>query len=245
MAGFFYLSHAYFLGRLNENCFDFPDLLRLVDSIPGDFWIRFATSHPKDMSDELIRTVAECDKVCDHIHLPAQSGDNKILDKMNRGYTREDYLRLIEKIRDKIPLVSVTTDIIVGFPGETVEQFDNTKKLFAAVKFDMAYIAQYSPRPGTAAAKLEDDVPPAEKKRRARELTRLLKAGALANNRQYLGKTLKVLVKGQRRTGEHWGETNSGKKVLIKAGKTRLENGVFVDIKIEAARDFGLAGTPG
>ncbi|MDO8593187.1 MAG: MiaB/RimO family radical SAM methylthiotransferase [bacterium] len=154
---------------------NFAGLLKAVNSIPGDFKIKFATSHPKDMTDELIEAVASCEKVVKEIHLPVQSGDDVILKKMNRRYTVAHYKKLIKKIRLAMPKAMITTDVIVGFPGETKKQFNNTVKLFKQVKFFSAYIARYSPRPGTAAYKLTDDVPATEKKRRWQELNDLMK----------------------------------------------------------------------
>lgn len=145
---------------------DFADLLKLVNNMKGDFKIKFSTSHPKDMSDRLIKTVAECQKVLKEIHLPAQSGDNEILKKMNRKYTAEHYKKIIKKILKLMPDAKISTDIIVGFPGETKKQFNNTVKLFKEVKFTQAYISRYSPRPGTAAYKLADNISAEEKKRR-------------------------------------------------------------------------------
>jgi len=144
----------------------FPGLLRILNNIPGDFQLKFLTSHPKDMSDELIETISQSKKIAKEIHLPIQSGDNQILKKMNRGYTVSHYKNLIKKIRRKIPEVKISTDIIVGFPTETKKQFQNTAQLIKWAKFDSAYIARYSPRPGTAAAKLKDNVSNDEKKRR-------------------------------------------------------------------------------
>lgn len=158
----------------NEEKINFAKLLKMINEIPGNFKIRFLTSHPKDMSDELIETIAKCQKVVKEIHLPVQSGDDTILKKMNRGYTISHYKNLIKKIHQKIPGVKISTDVIVGFPGETKEQFENTVKLFKEIKFDKAYIARYSPRPGTAAAKLKDDVPLPEKKRREKILEKIL-----------------------------------------------------------------------
>ncbi|MFH0820072.1 MAG: tRNA (N6-isopentenyl adenosine(37)-C2)-methylthiotransferase MiaB [bacterium] len=160
--------NSYSCNMEHETCntINFPKLLKIINDLPGDFWLRFMTSHPKDMSDELIEAVAKCGKVKKEIHLPIQSGDDEILKKMNRGYTVKKYKNLIKKIRQKIPGVKISTDVIVGFPGETKKQFQNTAKLFRQIKFNKAYIAKYSPRHGTAAAKLKDDVSPQEKKRR-------------------------------------------------------------------------------
>ncbi len=143
---------------------NFPKIIRMVNDISGDFQIKFLTSHPKDMSDELIETIAECKKVSREIHLPIQSGDNTILKKMNRGYTVNHYKSLIKKIRKAIPKAKISTDVIVGFPGETKKQFENTVKLLKEIKFSKAYINKYSPRFGTAASKLKDNVPIQEKK---------------------------------------------------------------------------------
>jgi len=153
---------------------DFPGLLKKINNLPGDFTLHFMTSHPKDMSDELINIIKKCDKVSREIHLPVQSGDNKILRAMNRHYTIEDYKKLIKKILKQIPEAKISTDIIVGFPGETKTQFNNTVKLFKEIKFCKAYISKYSPRPGTAAAKLKDNVPQEEKKRRWQILNKLI-----------------------------------------------------------------------
>jgi len=152
----------------------FPQLLKLIIQVPGDFKIRFMTSHPKDMSDELIDIIAKSPKISKDIHLPLQAGDTAILRKMNRKYTAGHYLSLIKKIRRKIPNVIISTDIIVGFPGENEKQFENTVKLCQKAKFSKAYVSQYSPRPGTTAAKMEDDVPKTEKKRRWKILDELI-----------------------------------------------------------------------
>jgi len=233
------------------NKINFPKLLRMVNDIEGDFWLRFVTSHPKDMSDELIEMVARCNKVCEYIHLPVQSGDDKILENMNRGYTVKQYLTLVEKIRKtfakirgKFVPISITTDAIVGFPGETKKQFENTVKLFKKVGFDMAYIAQYSPRAGTAAAKLKDNVPHEEKKRRKEVLTEILRKTALENNRRYVGRTIKVLVDESRiknqESGLLLGKMRSFKNVKFESDKNLI--GKFVKVKITSATPWGLSG---
>jgi len=230
-------------GQIKENGktipIDFPDLLRKINEIEGNFWIRFLTSHPKDMSEKLIKTIAECPKVCEYIHLPVQSGDNEILKKMNRSYTVEHYKKLIERIRQEIKNVAISTDIIVGFPTESTEQFENTKKLMEEVQFDMAYIAQYSPRPGTAAAHLKDDVSKAEKKRREKELTEVLEKTALFNNQKYLGKEVEVLVEISKK-GFLYGRTRTFKPVKFKGEKNLL--GQFVKVKILKCSAFSLEG---
>ncbi len=153
---------------------DFAQLLKKIDNLPGNFRLNFITSHPKDMSDKLIKTLAECKKLVKELHLPVQSGDNAILRRMNRGYNAKRYLDLLKKIRRAIPDIKISTDIIVGFPDETKKQFQNTLKLAQAAKFNNAFIAKYSPRPGTAAAKFKDNVPADEKKRRWRILDTLI-----------------------------------------------------------------------
>ncbi len=221
---------------------NFPALLNKVANIKGNFWVRFATSHPKDMSDELIKVIADNPKICHHIHLPAQSGDDKILAAMNRNYTQKHYLSLIKKIRKLIPDASITTDIIVGFPGETKSQFNNTIKLFKLAKFDMAYIARYSPRPGTMANQLDDNVSQEEKKRREQELMKVLRKTALANNKKYLGKIVKILVEDKNKKGEWFGKTDTYKTVKFKASNKQNLQGQFISVKIKTAQDFGLIG---
>ncbi|MEA3398453.1 MAG: tRNA (N6-isopentenyl adenosine(37)-C2)-methylthiotransferase MiaB [Patescibacteria group bacterium] len=220
----------------------FAELLNMVNNIEGNFWIRFATSHPKDMSDKLINVIAKGEKICEHIHLPAQAGDNGVLKAMNRKYTVEHYKNLIKKIRRAIPDASITTDIIVGFPGEARKQFNNTVKLFKEIKFDMAYIARYSSRPGTAAERLKDDVPAEEKKQREEKLMRILRKTALANNRRYAGKVEEILVEGKNKRGEWYGRTRTNKNVKIKNAKSKRILGKFIKVKITNARDFGLVG---
>jgi tRNA-2-methylthio-N6-dimethylallyladenosine synthase len=160
--------------NVNSYKYGFAKLLRRINSLPGEFKIKFMTNHPKDMSSELIDAIAECEKVEKEIHLPVQSGDNTILKKMNRKYTVQEYEKLVAKIRKKIPDVKITTDVIVGFPGETKKQFQNTVKLFQKIKFNLAYINKYSRREGTAAAKFEDNISWQEKKTRWEALDKLV-----------------------------------------------------------------------
>ncbi|MFH0852022.1 MAG: MiaB/RimO family radical SAM methylthiotransferase [bacterium] len=160
--------------RSARNDVNFAVLLKIINSLPGNFRLSFMTSHPKDMSDKLIATMAKCEKLAKNLHLPIQSGDNTILRKMNRHYTTNHYLILLKKIRKAIPDIKISTDIIVGFPGETKKQFQSTVALAKKAKFSGAFVAKYSPRPGTAAAKLKDNVPVEEKKRRWRILDTLI-----------------------------------------------------------------------
>ena len=235
--------NSYSAKPVNDKNINFTILLKMINEMDGDFWIRFVSSHPKDMSDDLILAIAECKKVCKHIHLPAQSGDNEILRLMNRKYTIEHYLGLIKKIKNsvknKLP-IGLTTDIIVGFPGETKKQFGNTVKLFKKVKYDMAYVARYSPRYGTVAENMKDDVKPNEKRRREEELMKILKKTALENNQRYLGKTVKVLVEGVNKKGFLFGKTETNKIVKFLGDKNFV--GKFVNVKITAVEDFSLSG---
>ena len=154
---------------------NFVGLLQKITKLPSDFKVKFLTNHPKDFSDELIEEMAKNPKIIKYVHLPFQAGDNAILKKMNRHYTRQDYLKLIAKIKKAMPEVVITTDIIVGFPGETKQQFAKTAEVMKKVHFKQAFIAKYSPRAGTAAFHLKDDVPMEEKKRREQILLNLVR----------------------------------------------------------------------
>jgi tRNA-2-methylthio-N6-dimethylallyladenosine synthase len=160
--------------KFKINVITFPLLLKIIATLPGKFQINFLTSHPKDISDELIDVMAKCKKIKKELHLPLQSGDDEILRKMNRHYSVDYYLKLIQKIRKKMKKIFLSTDIIVGFPSETKKQFENTVKLCKKIKFNKAFISQYSPRPGTIAAKLNDDISKEEKKRRWKILNNLI-----------------------------------------------------------------------
>jgi tRNA-2-methylthio-N6-dimethylallyladenosine synthase len=232
-----------YIPGLSSSVIDFADLLQAVSQIKKDIWIRFATSHPKDMSDKLIKVIAENKNICRHIHLPAQAGDDMILERMNRKYKAKHYRSLVDKIRRHIPGVSITTDIIVGFPGESKEQFSNTADLFKDMSFDMAYISQYSPRPQTAAASMRDDVPQGEKRAREEELMRILKETAYENNKQYIGREVDVLVEGCNKKGEYYGKTDTNKNVKIQIeGHGVVEKGEFVKVVVDKIQDFGLSG---
>jgi len=234
----------------------FHDLLKMINEIPGNFWIRFTSPHPKDFSDELINTMAKCQRVTPYLNLPVQSGDDEILKKMNRPYTVNQYKDLVKKIRDKFALireglergVAISTDIIVGFPGETKKQFENTVKLFKEIKFDMAYIAEYSPRPGTAAEKLKDDVPKKEKERRYKILTEILKETALEKNEKYIGKEVEVLVEKQEAKNKrqvYFGKTKTYKTVKLQTTNYKLQTnsvGQFIKVKILDVLPWGLKG---
>ena len=179
---------------------NFSELLKKINAIPGHFWISFISNHPKDFSEELIKTATGLPKVCEFIHLPLQAGDNQILKKMNRKYTRQEYLKLVDKIKKSFQqhkpdkLYSLTSDIIVGFPGETQKQFLESAKVMKKSIFDMVYFGQYSPRPGTATHKFKDNISRIEKSRREKYLNEILKKTSFTNNQKYLEKTVEVLI---------------------------------------------------
>ena len=172
----------------------FADLLRKVNEIEGLERIRFMTSHPKDLSDDLIQAMADCEKVCSHLHLPLQSGSSRILEKMNRHYTKEDYLLLVKKIREKLPEIALTTDIIVGFPGETEEDFEETLDVVSKVRYDSAYTFIYSKRSGTPAASMEDQVPEDVVKERFAKLLKVVQTISAERTNEKLGMTEPVLI---------------------------------------------------
>jgi len=222
-----------------DSSVNFTWLLKMVNDIPGDFWIRFTSPHPKNFSEELVGIMAECDKITEYLNLPVQSGDDEILKKMNRNYRVKDYKTLVKKIREKVPNIALSTDIIVGFPGETKKQFENTLKLFKEIKFDMAYIAQYSSRPGTAATKLKDNISGEEKERRWKVLADVLKETALENNKKYIGKKVKVLV-DKKEKDFLFGKSKQHKTLKFKGNENLI--GQFVSIKITEATPWGLKG---
>lgn len=223
---------------------NFPKLLELIEKIPGKFWINFISSHPKDFSDELIEVVAKSKKICEHIHLPLQAGDDKILSKMNRKYTQKQYLALIEKIKlafakhkPNVPY-SITTDIIVGFPGETKKQFLESANVMKKVNYDMVFFGQFSPRPGTVAFKMKDNISNSEKERREIFLNEILKKTNYANNKQYIGKILEVLV--TKKDGENYfARTRTMKNVKIISNKKNLV-GEFINVEITKANIWNL-----
>ncbi len=228
--------------KFKNEIIDFAKLLRLINNIAGNFWIRFTSPHPSNFSDDLIKAMKECKKCAEYVNLPVQSGDNEILEKMKRGYKVEDYVQLIRKIRKNIPGIAISTDVIVGFPGESKKQFLNTVNLFKKIKFDMAYISEYSPRPKTAAFFMKDDVIKKEKEKRKKILESILRKTALWNNKKYLGVIEEVLVNGQNRKGLYEGRTRSYKHVLITERCKKNLIGKFVKVKITKAHDFGLEG---
>lgn len=219
---------------------DLADLLTAVDGVAGIKRVRFLTSHPNDMSERIIDAVARLPKVCEFINLPVQAGDNDVLAAMHRGYTREEYLALVGRIRAAMPGVGLTTDIIVGFPGETREQFQRTVDLVLEVRFDKVHAAMYSTRPGTMAhRKLADDVDAEEKKRRHAVLEETQAEIALASHQRMVGATEEVLIE-EERDGRWQGRTRSNKLVYVHGGERR--HGELAQVRIIAATPWSLQG---
>ena len=219
---------------------DLPDLLWELNTIDGLARLRFLTNHPKDMSPKLIEAMSCLDKVCEQISLPVQSGDNDILKAMRRDYTVEQYRQLVAEIRSKIAGVALSTDVIVGFPSESEQQFQQTVNLLSELRFDTVHIAVYSPRPeAIAAKKFEDNVPPAEKQRRLNKVEQLQERIATEINAQLSGKTVEVLVEG-RKKGKWQGRTRTGKLVFFSDNDDYL--GQLVKVRIEKTSPWSLQG---
>ncbi len=230
-------------GKTLEYNYTFSDLLREVNNIEGIERIRFMTSHPKDLSDDLVNSYASLDKLCDHLHLPIQSGSNRILTAMNRKYKREDYLSIIKKVRNVMPNITLTTDIIVGFPGETDEDFEETISLVNEVEFDSAYTFLYSVREGTKAAEMTNQVPDDVKHARFQKLLDTLYPIALRKNEELLNQVVEVLVEDVSKNNENVlnGRTRSGKLVHFPANKDLIGN--LVKVRIETVKTFTMEGT--
>lgn len=225
-----------------ENGIKFPDLIKLINDIDGIERIRFMTSHPKDLSDELIDCFRTCNKLCHYFHLPVQAGNNKVLKEMNRRYTREHYLELVKKLREVDPEMAISTDIIVGFPGETEEEFEDTLKLCEEVNYDSAFTFLYSIRKGTPAATYENQIPEDIKHERFNRLVDVINKSSQEKNAKYVGKTVKVLVDGPSRKNSKTfeGRTDTFKLVSF-TGKPEMI-GKIIDVKITSSNTFSLEG---
>ncbi len=229
-------------GKSLDSDYTFPDLLKAIDKIEGLERIRFMTSHPKDLSDELIECYGTLDKLCPHLHLPIQSGSNRVLKRMNRKYTREDILEKIKKLKAVNPDIGLTTDIIVGFPGETEEEFQETVDLVKEIEFQSAYSFLYSIREGTLAAKMEDQIDYKVKHDRFLRLSDELNKMSLADNEKLLGKTLSVLVEEVSKNNQDFmtGRTEDFKLVHFQGSEDLI--GEIVDVRIEDVKTFSLEG---
>jgi tRNA-2-methylthio-N6-dimethylallyladenosine synthase len=217
---------------------DLADLLNELGGIDDLARIRFLTNHPKDISLKLVETMASLNKVCEHLELPVQSGDNDILEAMRRGYTVERYRELVHTIRHKVPQISLSTDIIVGFPGETEEQFEHSLSLVQELRFDVIHVAAYSPRPGTIAwREYQDDIPAEVKKERLNKIEELQTAIASEINLQLRGKEVEILVEGKK-GGKWFGRTRSNKLVFFEDNGDWL--GQLARIQIERTSPWSL-----
>ena len=222
----------------------FAKLLRRVNDVPGVERIRYMTSHPRDMGEDVIQAVAECEHICENFHVPFQAGSSRILKMMNRGYTREQYLELVKMIRRYVPEAAVTTDIIVGFPGETEEDFEETLSLVKEVGFDAAYTFIYSKRSGTPAAKMEGQVPLDVKKARLNRLMAVQNENSLKRNEEMVGKTYEVLAEGPSANNPNvWsGRTRTNKLVLWPTEGRTFTAGQKVNVKICNAQTWLVKG---
>ena len=219
---------------------DFAGLIRRLDSIEGEYWLRFMTSHPKDCSIELLDAMAECSHVARHLHLPFQSGSSEILRRMNRRYDREHYLSLIKAARERMPDLSITSDVIVGFPGETEEQFAQTLSLIEEVGFTSLYTFIYSPRPGTPAASMEDPITREEKAERMNRLLRLQESIAAKRCAASVGTVVRTLVEESPDEG-HLSCRTAGNVIVDVPGQEDML-GRFADVEITSARNWTLSG---
>lgn len=221
---------------------NFAELLYQINNLPGLDRIRYTSPHPMDMDDELIRAHIELDKMCNNVHLPVQSGDDEILRRMNRKYSRAQYLEIIDKVKGAIPDVTITTDVIVGFSGETEEQFQQTCSLFKEVEFDMSFTSRYSPRKGTYSdRKMEDTVSVEEKARRWHHLNELMIDIIRKKNEVYKGGIFPILIEKKLPDGRWEGMTRSNKRVQFSA-KGVLSPGEIVPVKILKTQEFFLTG---
>lgn len=225
-----------------ESVNSFATLLRAVNKIEGIDRIRFISPHPKDFTDDVIEAIRDCDKVCKLIHLPLQSGSTEILKKMNRHYTKEQYLELVEKMREKIPNVRFTTDIIVGFPGETDKNFEDTLDVVRKVKFEQVFMFIYSRRVGTPADRMENQIPEEIKHKNFDKLKELVESQIAENNKTYIGTIQKIFVEGPSKNNEEMltGRTDSNKVVVFEGDKSLI--GKLIDIKIVSEHMWYLKG---
>ena len=220
----------------------FATLLKAINKIEGIERIRFVSPHPKDFTDDVIEAIAVCDKVCKLIHLPLQSGNTKVLKEMNRRYTKEQYLHLVEKMKAKIPNLTLSTDIIVGFPGETEEEFEDTLDVVRKVRFEQVYMFIYSRRVGTPGDKMENQISEEIKHKRFDRLKALVESQIEENNQKYVGTIQKVLVEGTSKNNENMltGRTDSNKVVIFEGDKSLINQ--MIDLKIVSEHMWYLKG---
>lgn len=225
-----------------ENDMSFPQLLRELNKIDGDFIIRFMSSHPKDASKELVDTIFECEKVAKHLHLPLQSGSNSVLERMNRRYTVEQYLGIVDYIRNRDPEFSITTDLIVGFPNETDEEFEDTLDIIRRVKYDNIYSFIYSRRTGTKAADTEDFISESVKSRRMRKLLELQREISSEHYKRFTGRKMRVLVDGVSKKHEGYLTGKSNEFIIAEFKGDISLMGKFVEIEVTDAMNWAVIG---
>ena len=226
---------------LDGKC-SFPQLLRELNKIEGDFWIRFMSSQPKDASKELIDAIFDCEKVAKHLHLPVQSGSSDVLHRMNRRYTIDKYLGIVDMIRSRDPDFSLTTDIIVGFPDETDEEFRATLDVIKNVKYDNIYSFIYSKRTGTKAAEMPDGTSDEEKGRRMRELLEVQRQVSTEHYKRFIGRTMRVLADGTSKKKKGWLTGKSSEFIIVEFEGDSSLIGQFVDIEITDAMNWAVTG---
>jgi len=248
------IKEIWLLGQ-NVNSYkpSFTQLLKEINDIEGNFWIRFTSSHPKDLTNEMIKTIAKCEKTTPYFNLPIQSGDDDILKAMNRPYSVEKYKELVKKTREEFKKnrkglekeIAISTDAIVGFPNETKKQFENTKKTFKKIKFAFGYISRYSPRPGTTAGKMKDNISSLEKKKRKNELEKIIEKTALDFNKKFLNKEVNVLIL-EKKKDFFIGKTRHYQTIKIPAfcneAGPRCKIGEFIKVKINKIMPYSLEG---
>ncbi len=229
-------------GKDLENGMDFPTLLRELDRIEGEFWIRFMSSHPKDATPEMMDAILECGHLAKHLHLPVQCGSDALLARMNRRYTVEQYLEKVQYLRSRDPEFSLTTDLIVGFPDESAEDFAGTLALMRAVRYDNVYSFIYSKRTGTKAAVMPDHTSDAEKSERMQQLLALQREISVENNQRFLGRTLRVLADGESRKRPGMLTGRSSENMLVEFAGDPAWIGSFVNVRITETHNGLVTG---
>lgn len=225
-----------------EGVNSFATLLRAINKIDGIERIRFVSPHPKDFTDDVIEAIRDCEKVCKLVHLPLQSGSSEVLKVMNRKYTKDQYLSLVEKMKKEIPNLTLSTDIIVGFPGETEENFEDTLDVVSKVNFEQVYMFIYSRRVGTPGDKMENQVPENIKHKRFDKLKQLVESQIAERNKEYVGTVQKILIEGRSKTNNNMltGRTDSNKVVILEGNDNLI--GKMVEIKVISEHMWYLKG---
>jgi tRNA-2-methylthio-N6-dimethylallyladenosine synthase len=235
----------HYMGETGTRPVNFANLLEMVALISPDLRVRFSTSHPKDITDDVLYTMAKFDNICKYIHLPLQSGSTRVLQMMNRNYTREWYMAKIDRIRNIMPDCGISSDIITGFCTETEEEHKETVSLMQYAKYDLSYMFFYSERPGTLAhRRYKDDIPQDVKKRRLAEIVETQNRLSKESNKKDLGKTFKVLIEGvsKKSDGDWMGRTSQSKVIVFAKGNSGLKPGDYVNVKVNDCTQATLLG---